>query len=106
MLTREEFEPSFTGQKRRNKKSSRDSAARLRYGSLRSPPLRRAAEHLPQSVTYAVRRKCYPCGEDIPTVALPRPRRPPSKLPFAVSAAGVAFAPIMRPKKDAPVRVW
>ena len=71
MRTREELEPSFTGQKGRNENASAGSASRLRYDSLRSPSLRREAEHLPQSVTHAVRRMCYLSADNIPTVALP-----------------------------------
>jgi hypothetical protein len=49
------------------------SASRLRYGSLRSPSLRREAERPPQSVTHAVITKCYLCGAQIPSLALPFP---------------------------------
>src|SRR5271170_3474981 len=75
MLIREEFEQWCTGksrsEKRRDEKTSPGSASRLRYGSLRSPSRNREAEHPPQSVTHAVRRKCYLCGEAFPSLALP-----------------------------------
>ena len=64
MQTPKESDPLFI-EKEGGPELAPSSAARFRYGSLRSPPLHRAAEHLPQSVTYVVSMKCHLCGEHI-----------------------------------------
>ena len=71
MRIREESGRWFTGKKRSGEEKKPCAASRLRSGSLRSPLLRREAAHPPQSVTHAVITKCYLCGAQIPSLALP-----------------------------------
>jgi hypothetical protein len=73
MPIREEFGRWFTGKRKSGERKTPCAASRLRYGSLRSPPLRREAAHPPQSVTHALTTKCYLSGAQIPSLALPFP---------------------------------